>query len=197
MSAPLRALAPRFFGLCLAASVFTPATAFAGYVQVKDLAGVFTAETAERVRGHAEALPFDVRVVTIGTLGSRNAFDRFMNDQVVSPTMVVVGIDPTHRRTSVHYGRATGIAKEAYAPIERAGSAAFRAADYELGVRRILERAAAEAHPTAQASSPEAGAEPLALRWGLGAVVLFATAAGSYLLVALARRRETVAGPPP
>jgi hypothetical protein len=171
------------------AALALPGRASAGFFQVKDTAGMFGQADAEMMRDRLAKYPFDVRVVTNATLGSRNAFDRFVQDQIISPTMVVVGLDPAARRTSVHFGKATGIPDEAYKAIEEAGSASFRAGRYAEGVVLIVERAASVAAPTAAAFGPTAeGREPLALRWGFGAFILVATAFTAYLLVALSRK---------
>lgn len=157
------------------------------FVQIKDTATVFTPAQAAAMQEALSRYPFDVRIVTSSTLGSRNAFDRFMQDQVVSPTMVVVGIDPAQHRTSVHYGKQTGIAEGEYTAIEEAGSDAFSRGDFPAGVVAILDRAAKVAHPALTTTDPSADGTSWVLTYGFGGLVVAVAVLVALVLYVIAR----------
>src|SRR3954468_1836662 len=94
--------------------------AFAGTLQVKDEENILSAADRSALEGAVRDYPFDVRVLTSAAHASD--FDRYVGEQVSKPDMVVVGVDKEHRRTSVHFGKGSHIARSEFHAIEQAGN---------------------------------------------------------------------------
>src|SRR6266540_3974652 len=84
-------------------------SAVAGTLQLRDTANLLAAEDKAQLHSEGTRFPFDVRVVITSEYADRESFSRHVSAQLANPNMVVVGIDPTHRRTSVHFGTGTQI----------------------------------------------------------------------------------------
>ncbi len=154
----------------LLAALLIPVTAAAGTLQVRDPSDMLTAQDEAGLREAARAWPFDARVVVTTEMSSRSALDRYVGAQVSSPNMVVVGVDPTHRFTSVHFGTGTRIARDRYSAIENAGDQWFRAGQWRGGVEAIF--ASANGAVGSGAASPAAAGEATnseapSFPWGL------------------------------
>lgn len=153
-------------GALLLAALLVSAQAFAGVLQFRDSADLFTPDQEASLRQRAASYPFDVRVLSDNSVADREQFNRYVAAQVSSPNMVVIGVSPSLRRTSVHFGRSTGIASSRYRAIDDAGDAYFRQGDWSGGVGAILNRAAMEV-----GTAPTSGASPAPSREGDPAVV--------------------------
>ncbi len=125
----------------LLAALLIPVTASAGTLQVRDPSDMLTAQDEAGLRDAARAWPFDARVVVTSEMPSRASLDRYVGAQVSEPNMVVVGVDPTHRFTSVHFGTGTRIARDRFSAIENAGDQWFRAGQWRSGVEAIFTSA--------------------------------------------------------
>lgn len=125
----------------LLAILLVPTTALAGTLQVRDPGDVLPAQEEASLREVARAWPFDARVVVTTEMSSRAEFDRYVGAQVASANMVVVGVDPSHRMTSVHFGTGTRIARARFSAIENAGDGWFRQGQWRGGVEAILSSA--------------------------------------------------------
>jgi uncharacterized membrane protein YgcG len=126
----------------LLVAVLAPATALAGTLQIRDPGDVLPAQEEASLRQAAQAWPFDARVVVTTEMPSRAAFSRYVGAQVAGPNMVVVGVDPLHRLTSVHFGTGTRIARSRFRAIEDAGDGWFRQGQWSGGVEAIFTSAA-------------------------------------------------------
>ena len=131
----------RLLSGALFAALLLPASAFAGNLQVRDPGDVLPAQDEASLRADARAWPFDARVVVTTDMSSRADFDRYVGQQVGSANMVVVGVDPAHRHTSVHFGTGTRIARDRFGAIENAGDQWFRQGQWRTGVEAILSSA--------------------------------------------------------
>src|SRR5438128_1266931 len=95
----------RLLALTLAALLMAAAApAWAGTLQIRDGANVLSEGDRSALRSEGAAYPFDVRVVTTSEHATAAELDRYVAAQVAKPDMVVVGVDPTHRHTAVHFG---------------------------------------------------------------------------------------------
>lgn len=130
------------FAALVGALALHASMALAGTLQIRDESALLAPMEQSQLRASALAYPFDVRVVTTSAMPSRAAFDQYVRAQVTAPNMVVVGIDPVHRVTSVHFGLGTRIAPAYYRAIEDAGDPFFRAGDWRGGIDAIMSRAA-------------------------------------------------------
>lgn len=137
----------------LAAVLVASASALAGTLQVRDEADLLTPAQEAQLRASGARYDFDARVLTSARLTSRADFNRHVAAQVAGPNMVVVGIDPVHRWSSVHFGTGARIASARFAAIENAGDGYFRGARWEEGLGAILG-AAQQSVGTARASVP-------------------------------------------
>lgn len=113
----------------------------AGTVQVRDDADLLTPVQEAALRASGARYAFDARVLTTTRFSSRADFDRHVAAQLAGANMVVVGIDPAHRWTSVHFGTATRVARERFAVVENAGDRYFRGARWDEGFEAILSAA--------------------------------------------------------
>lgn len=125
----------------LSAALFLSSNALAGTLQLRDGADLFTSDEEAALRASGSRYSFDARVLTDTRSPSRAAFDRQVAAQLSSPGMIVVGVDPVHRWTAVHYGTSTRIATTRFSPIENAGDPLFRNARWSDGVSAILDAA--------------------------------------------------------
>jgi hypothetical protein len=122
----------------LSAVLALGASAAAGTLQVRDDADILTPAQETQLRASGAQYPFDVRVLTDARFTRRDDFDRHVAAQVVRGDMVVVGVDPVHRWSSVHVGTSTRIATARFAAITNAGDAYFRGSRWEEGFGAIL-----------------------------------------------------------
>ena len=161
--------------------------ALAGTLQVRDDVNVLSDADESALRAQVDAMPFDVRVWTTDTALSRAAFDAQVSRLVASPTMVVIAVDPTHRRTSVHFGLRTGVARERFAAIGDAGDASFRAGQWRSGISSIVDAT------RANISAPNTQRAAAGFPWGL-VLLGVGTIAGVAMLVRFVRGRASQMG---
>ena len=128
------------FGPLLAFSL-AASTALAGTLQLRDGASLFSPDDQTRLKSDAARRPFDVRILTTTDYADQDALNRYVASQLSEGNMVVIGLDPTHRRTSVHFGTGTRIANTEFPAIEQAGNSAFRQGNWHSGVDAILNQA--------------------------------------------------------
>ncbi|MDO9019200.1 MAG: hypothetical protein Q8S73_11640 [Deltaproteobacteria bacterium] len=186
----------------LLAAVLVPTTALAGNLQIRDPGDVLPAQEEVSLREAARAWPFDARVVVTTEMSSRADFDRYVGAQVASANMVVVGVDPTHRLTSVHFGTGTRIARARFSAIENAGDGWFRQGQWRSGIEAILtsaNSAVGSGSPGAVAGSPAGASESRSnesapsFPWGL--VLLGLGGVAIAVMVFRAARNRAQVGP--
>ena len=127
----IRVLAAAIAALCFALP------AWAGTLQVRDTAAVLTPDALSAVRSEVNALPFDVRVVTSNEHADSASFDHYVHQQMAEANMVVIGVDPSHHRTSVHVGTRTGIAPGTVDAIKASAVPHFKAGHFGEGVTAV------------------------------------------------------------
>ena len=158
----------RLLSGALLSLLLVPATALAGTLQIRDPGDVLPVQEEASLREAARAWPFDARLVVTTELSSRADFDRYVGAQVASPNMVVLGIDPAHHRTSVHFGTGTRIARDRFRAIEDSGDGWFRQGQWRGGIEAIFSSASSavgSGSPGSLAGDP-AGSAP-SFPWGL------------------------------
>ncbi|MBK6534946.1 MAG: hypothetical protein IPF99_37015 [Deltaproteobacteria bacterium] len=164
-------LRTRLLSGSLLAALLVPTTALAGTLQIRDPGDVLPAQEEVNLREAARAWPFDARVVVTTEMSSRADFDRYVGNQVASANMVVVGVDPTHRMTSVHFGTGTRIARARFSAIENAGDGWFRQGQWRGGIEAILSSASSavgSGSPGSVAMAPAGSREEApSFPWGL------------------------------
>ncbi|MFO0605545.1 MAG: hypothetical protein U0324_20355 [Polyangiales bacterium] len=136
-SAPRSLVAATTLAACLALA----GSASAGTVQVRDDADLLTPAQETQLRASGTRYAFDARVLTDSRFSSRADFDRHVAAQLSAGNMVVVGIDPVHRWSSVHFGTATRIAANRFGAVENAGDSYFRGSRWDAGFGAILDAA--------------------------------------------------------
>lgn len=178
--------APLAAALC---GLLATATANAGTLQLRDSADLLTPDDESALRASGARYDFDVRVVTDTRYADRATFDRYVAAQVDGPSTLVIGVDPMHRRTAVHFGRGLRVPTTRYGAIENAGDASFRQAQWRQGIEAIALEAQSAAGTAVgdDAAAPTASQRP-SFPWGMvflagGAVLVVA------MLVRAARRR--------
>lgn len=173
----------------LASALTLGASAEAGTLQLRDGADLLTPDQASALRSEAARYDFDVRVLTDSRFTTRAEFERHVASQLASPTMVAIGIDPTHRWTAVHFGTGTRIASSRFATIENAGDAYFRSARWGEGLAAVLGAAQSSVSVASDGRVTE-GARPVGFPWSLVFVGLFAMGGIALVARALNRRRD-------
>lgn len=148
----------------LSAALFLSAPALAGSLQLRDGADLLTPDQESALRASSARYDFDACVLTDTRFTTRDAFERHVAAQLTAPGMVVVGIDPAHRWTAVHYGTSTRIATARFGAIENAGDTSFRAARWADGVVAILDAAQSSVGTATGRDVGRAGAP--AFPWG-------------------------------
>ena len=181
----------------LLAALFIPSAALAGTLQIRDPGDVLAAQDEQGLRAAAAAWPFDARVVVTTELTSRADFDRYVGAQVAAANMVVVGVDPAHHRTSVHFGTGTRIARDRFSVIENAGDGWFRQANWRGGIEAILTSASGavgSGSPGAVADGPaREGQSAPSFPWGLLLLGLGGVAIAVMVFRAARNRSEAAA----
>ncbi|MEZ4390292.1 MAG: hypothetical protein R3A48_04285 [Polyangiales bacterium] len=178
----------RALALSLPLGLALGGVANAGTLQVRDEASLLTPADVSALRAQVEAQPFDVRVWTTRSGTDRAAFDARVGRLVASPRMVVIAVDPVHRRTSVHFGLSTGVAAERYQAIRDAGATSFRTSEWRGGLSAIV-RATGES----ATMRPARGARSTGFPWAL-VLLGVGTIAGVALLVRFVRGRAQQMG---
>src|SRR5689334_14543843 len=82
----------------------------AGTVRVEDTPDKLDATAESSLVSLGATLPFDALVLVTTTYATASDLDGAIGRRVDAPNLVVVGIDPEHRRTSVHFGTGSGVA---------------------------------------------------------------------------------------
>jgi hypothetical protein len=172
--------------------------ALAGRVQIRDPGGLFNPADISALHGQGGEYPFDVRVIASSEHDQKADFDRLVRAQVNAPNVVVIGIDPKHRFTSVHFGTGLGVPPSQFKAIEHAGSPHFKEGNWRSGVEAILKETRQASHGPAasgEAARPRSTAGTTVFYGLIGLLVV----GGVIALVAsiLSRRaREAQVGPP-
>lgn len=207
----LRRIGAPLAAASIAAAALAPSIANAGTLAVRDEAALLSAGDRANLQSAVSAYPFDVRVLTTNSFGDRGSFDRYIGSQVASPNMIVIGIAPSIRGTSVHFGTGTRIGSQMWRSVEDAGDPFFRTGQWGSGIGAILGRAQSAVGTGPAAMAPQSGygygrtsGMPAGYRmsttrersgfpigtvlcFGLGALVIFGG-------IALARRARNAAG---
>jgi hypothetical protein len=182
----------------LLAGLLVPTAALAGNLQVRDPGDVLPAMEETNLREAARAWPFDARVVVSSEMTSRADFDRYVGAQVASANMVVVGVDPTHRFTSVHFGTGTRIARERFSAIENAGDGWFRQGQWRGGIEAILSSAnsaVGSGSPGTRADGPVGNTNDSAPSFPWGLMLLGLGGVAIAVMVFRAARNRAQMGP--
>ncbi len=175
-----------------------PRPAHAGTLQVRDTAAILTVADRTQLEAAAARAPFDVRVLTSSAYADQAGFSRYVGGQVNEANEVVVGVDPVHHHTQVHFGTGSRIAPSEWTAIERAGNGAFRDARWAPGIVAILDQATTAVGTGPTTAAPASSGSGLAIG---GIVVLLLVIAVPVLLilavVAFIRRatRGSLGGP--
>lgn len=136
-----------FTGALVLASFGFSAMASAGTLQLRDSAKILTNSDRSELEAVAGRAPFDVRVLTSTAYADQGAFSRYVGGQVNEANEIVIGIDPEHHHTQVHFGTGSHVARSDWAQIERAGNSAFRDTHWAAGVSSIIGQASSAVRP--------------------------------------------------
>jgi hypothetical protein len=177
----------------LAFAILPARLAFAGTLQVRDSASVFSAADRAQIDAAVQRCPFDVRVVTSAEYADAASFSRYVGGLVSEPNQIVVGLDPTHRHTQVHFGTGSQIDASSWPGIERAGNTAFRDGRWGPGVVAILEAAWTAVSP-GSATGPSSRTAPSASFGQVTLLFLLPVAAVIFVAVVLIRRSMSCGG---
>ncbi len=165
---------------------------------MRDTAAILTVADRTQLEAAAARAPFDVRVLTSSAYADQAGFSRYVGGQVNEANEVVVGVDPVHHHTQVHFGTGSRIAPSEWTAIERAGNGAFRDARWAPGIVAILDQATTAVGTGPTTAAPASSGSGLAIG---GIVVLLLVIAVPVLLilavVAFIRRatRGSLGGP--
>ncbi len=96
----------------------------------------FSDEGAARITAQAQNWTFNFNAI-MGEYPSRNALENAAHDCILAPNDVCVVVDPSHRWTSVHFGKATNVPKADFNAISAAGNSYFKNKDFAGGVVAI------------------------------------------------------------
>lgn len=125
------------------ATLLCSLTAHAGTVEVRDHVGALPLAAVDRLRDVAERYPFDLRVLVENS--GKGALRDAVHAWTDRPGVVVVGIDPEHHGTTVHFGAGVGVPARDFDPISRAGNPQFKAGDFAGGIQSIADASARSA----------------------------------------------------
>jgi hypothetical protein len=123
----------------------------------------------------SRTMPFDLRVL-FETTSSVDELETDAHEAVASANVVVVAIDPSHHKTIVRFGTATGVKAGDFDSISKAGNAHFRSGEWAAGIEAIAIRAKASRDAVvalSQSNEPvvvQGGLDPWA--WGLIAALV-------------------------
>ena len=135
--------APRLLVAFLALGLLlVSGVAQAGTLQVRDTAGMLSSGDRNQIESVVSRYPFDVRLLTSSAYADQGAFSRYVGSQVNEANEVVIGLDPVHHHTQVHFGTGSHIASSSWPAIERAGNSSFHDGRWGAGVIAILDQAA-------------------------------------------------------
>jgi uncharacterized membrane protein YgcG len=162
--------------------------AIAGEAQFRDSAELLAPLERQIVANHAADYPFDVRVLTTSDYPSTDQFESYVRSQLNGSNVVIVGIDPTHRRTAVYCGASTRIEASRCKTAGEAARPYFRDARWGAGIEAALERAnaavgTAPGSPPAFNNASEAASRRMSGGWVFGFVLLGAL--GLIVIVAI------------
>ena len=174
--------------------------ALAGRVQLRDPGGLLSQADVSALQEVAAGYPFDARVLATSEYENKADFDRHVRAQVNAPNAVVIGIDRTHRFTSVHFGTGLGVPPSQFKAIEQAGNPHFKEGNWRAGVEAILKETRQAAHGAAGSTAGEA-AKPrstagMTVFYGLIAVLVVGGLIALVGSVLSRRAREAQLGPP-
>ena len=157
-------------GLALAV-LLQVSLASAGALQVRDTASLLSSSDRSQIEAVVARYPFDVRVLTTSAYTDQPSFSRYIGSQVSEPNQIVIGLDPVHRHTQVHFGTGTRISRSEWDTIEKAGNTAFRDGRWAAGVTSILDQAGI-AVGTGSATQAPASSTSSSSGWGIGGIIL-------------------------
>jgi hypothetical protein len=129
-------------------------TAEAGTLQLQDTASLFTSADRSQIQAAVARYPFDARVLTTSAYPDQQAFSRFIGGQVNEANEVVIGIDPVHHHTQVHFGTGSHVASGQWTSIERAGNGSFHGGQWAAGVIDILDLASSAVTTSGTSATP-------------------------------------------
>lgn len=115
--------------------------ASAGSLHTTDDADVLSSSDLGAIRKHVNDADFDVRLITTTSYASKSDLGNYIHRFVTEPNIVVIGVDPTHRHVTVHFGTGTRIADTEFKSVEQAGLSYFKESDWKGGVIAIVDRA--------------------------------------------------------
>jgi hypothetical protein len=168
-----------------------PGLARAGTLQVKDTAAVLSSADRSQIQAAVARYPFDVRVLTSSAYADQAGFSRYVGAQVNEANEVVVGFDPVHHHTQVHFGTGSHVAQSSWGGIERAGNNDFRDSRWGAGVVAVLDQASAAV--TMSGAAPPDTSSSSGSFFGFGSliallIVVALPIIGIMVIVAIARR---------
>lgn len=193
-----------FFGLLV---MLSSAWADAGTLHVRDGANLLAPSDVATLETEVRRYPFDVLILTSSDFATKDDLERRVSGDVRA-NAVVVGIDPTHRHTSVHFGKSVGISPNQFTGIEKSGSPYFKNAEWREGIHTILSRASQEQQAPAGATGSTANGSTAAATPGrslfFGGLLFIVVIAVCVVLIGFALRRlftrmsggSAQAGPP-
>ncbi len=112
---------------------------------IDDPTGALSASAAANIQAAQQDAVFDVKV-TISTTDTRGALDAKVSGMVTSANTLAIGVDPIHHFTFTHFGIGTGIPRDRYQDVARAGNGEFKQGHWEAGINAIVANATAARH---------------------------------------------------
>ncbi|MBI5536369.1 MAG: TPM domain-containing protein [Deltaproteobacteria bacterium] len=175
--AHLRPLAKLAAFLVALAVMLVSSRAHAGATQFRDTAELFGPMDRQVVANRAAAYPFDVRVLTTSAYDATDQFHSYVRSQLSGPNAVIVGIDPTHRRTAVFCGASTRVEASRCKIAAEAAHPYFREARWAPGIDAVLGAVNAAVGTATGATLPSTSPTSAASRrmsggWVFGFVLL-------------------------
>lgn len=144
-------------------------TASAGTIIVRDSANFVPASDVSKLQLDATQWPFDVHVLA-EVAPDHNTLEDDAHNSVDNPNVLVIAVDPTHHKTIVRFGNATGVKPGDYDSISQAGNAHFRSHEIAQGIEAIVIRSVASKQATVAISVSNA---PVVVQQGLSAPTWF------------------------
>ena len=107
---------------------------------IDDQAGVISPQAKAAIEG--SSAHFDVKVF-VGATDSRGALDARLGQMVNSANTLAIGVDPVHHYTFTHFGVGTGIPRDQFQAVAKAGNGEFHAGRWGEGIQSIIASATA------------------------------------------------------
>lgn len=177
----------RIFSTILFCMLFWSTTALAGELSVRDSANWIPENDVAQLRSDSKEWPFDVNIL-IENVSSLSALENDAHGLVNKPDVMVIAIDPTHRKTVVRFGSATGVRASDYNTISAAGNSDFKLNFIRQGLDAIVAKAVSSRNPNPETSSAGATSEKSGI--SVWVFVIAGVLFGGILLLWLTRKRE-------